>query len=84
MPGKCDWESHTMAECVKKHECDVLFVKTMQDFGPYIRYYDTHSFELLDEKKRVMEAMLQGQRFRDIPGSMDILEKMSKPFGGRR
>ena len=79
-----DWYSHTLDECVKKHECDRLLMETMQDFGPYVRYYDIHSFELLDEKKKVMEALKAGQRFRDIPGSMDILEKMTKPMGGRR
>lgn len=79
-----DWDNHTLFEIMKKHECDRLLMDTMQDFGPYIRYYDIHSFELLDEKKKVMEALLQGQRFRDIPSSMDILEKMTKPMGGRR
>ncbi len=73
---KCDWENHTLAECVKKHECDVLFVETMEHFGRYIRYYDTHSFELLDEKIAVMTALKEGKRFDDIPDSKKILERM--------
>lgn len=79
-----DWDNHTLFEIMKKHECDLLFLKTATRLGTYAPYYDLDSYELLDEKKRVMEALLQGQRFRDIPGSMDILEKMTKPFGGRR
>jgi len=71
---KTDWMNHTIAECVRKHECDRLFMETMQDFGQYVRYYDIHSFELLDEKIAVMTALKEGTRFRDIPGSYEILE----------
>lgn len=74
--GVTDWYSHTIAECIKKHECDELLMETMQDFGPYIRYYDIHSFELLDEKIAVMTALREGKRFDDIPDSKKILELM--------
>lgn len=75
---KTDWMNHTLAECVKKHECDRLFMETMQDFGPYFRYYDIHSFELLDEKIAVMTALKEGKSFKDIPGSYEICENLRK------
>ena len=85
---KTDWMNHTLAECVKKHECDRLFMETMQDFGQYVRYYDIHSFELLDEKIAVMTALKEGKRFKDIPGSYEILEHLrvvdSKGYNIRR
>lgn len=75
-PETCDWGNHTLAECMEKSKCDVLFMKTMLKLGMYMRYYGLDSFELLDEKIAVMTALVEGKGFYEMPGSKRILERM--------
>ncbi len=71
---ECDWDNHTLFEIMKKHECDLLFLKTATRLGRYAPYYDLDSYELLDEKIAVMTALLEGKSFYEIPDAKKILE----------
>lgn len=55
-----------------------LFSKAMWKMGPYDIGYDSSSYEMLDEKIRVLSAIVDGAYYRDVPGFFDILEKMMK------
>lgn len=45
---------------------------------PELKYFDLESEELLDEKIRVLTALKEGKRIKDIPDFYKVLEKLPK------
>lgn len=55
-----------------------LYIEAMWRMGPYYIGYDSSSYRMLDEKIRVLSAIVDGAYYGDVPGFFDILEKMAK------
>lgn len=62
----------------KRFYASDLFSKAMWKMGLYDIGYDHASYKMLDEKIRVLSAIVDGAYYRDVPGFFDILEKMTK------
>lgn len=58
---------------IKVHE---LYLEVFME--PELKYFDTESEELLDEKIEVLTALKEGKTISEIPGFYDVLELMPK------
>ncbi|DBA35611.1 TPA_asm: hypothetical protein vir335_00055 [Classicovirus victor] len=66
-------------------ELAMTFLKNIDKFGMYAKYYDMDSMELLDEKYEVLQQLAAGKSRDEIPGFYDILEGLQKvPMGAKR
>lgn len=71
-------EEVSLTDMWKRDQVGDRFMSLMDMFGRYAKYFDIHSFKMLDEKNRVMDELEKGIPFREIPGAMDILEGMRR------
>lgn len=61
-----------------KKQIEVLDLFLCAELGPFARYFDLDSTELLDEKIRVLGEVIDGKHFDEIEGFMDIFELLPK------
>lgn len=66
--------SERAVESMKLSEVLKLYLANIERMGPYAKFFDERSHEMLDEKLRVLTELQNGVHYRDIPGFFDILE----------
>lgn len=66
--------SERAAESMKLSEVLKLYLANLERMGPYAKFFDERSHEMLDEKLEVLTELQKGTHYRDIPGFFDILE----------
>lgn len=66
--------SERAVESMKLSEVLKLYLANIERMGPYAKFFDERSHEMLDKKLEVLTELQKGTHYRDIPGFFDILE----------
>lgn len=71
-----DEKRRNFEKIVKRDEAVDLLHQA--ELGRFWRYFDTESFEMLDQKIRVLKEVIAGKPWDEIEGFYEIFEKIPK------